>query len=84
MNINEDGVGAIKWLTVTASFQPGDKTLLDAVVADVSERDGNTTTSAVLRRLVRQEAVRRGLTLTNAAAYEIADADTDAFLRNAR
>jgi hypothetical protein len=62
-----------KWLKITASATEEDLSLLQAITADVERSEGTTSASAVIRRLVRQEAARRGLLneleVANAATY---------------
>ena len=62
-----------KWLKITASATEEDLSLLQAITNDVERIEGTTSTSAVIRRLVRQEAMRRGLVsdleVASAATY---------------
>jgi len=69
-----------KWLKITASATEEDLSLLQAIAADVGRNEGATSISAVIRRLVRQEAQRRGLVLSNGAAFALADAETESWL----
>lgn len=70
------------WQSLTVSVKAQDKELLNAIVEDIETHDGSTTTSAVIRRLIRQEAVRRNIP-TLAALYTVSDAETAAYLAEA-
>lgn len=74
-NVNPDAT----WQSLTVSVKTQDKDLLNAIVEDIEVNDGNTTTSAVIRRLIRQEAHRRGIP-TMAALFAVSDAETTAYL----
>ena len=47
-------------------FQPGDRALLETI----AQKDGNTSMGAIIRRLIRQEAERRGIALPSTVSTE--------------
>ena len=47
-------------------FQPGDRALLETI----AHKDGNTSMGAIIRRLIRQEAERRGIALPSTVSTE--------------
>lgn len=78
-----------KWQRITASATEEDIWLLQAIAEDLERSEGVTSISAVIRRLVRQEASRRGLLgsggeLSYSGVVAIADAETEAYLRKAQ
>lgn len=76
-----------KWLKITASATEEDLSLLQAITNDVERIEGTTSTSAVIRRLVRQEAVRRGILNERqelGIAIALADGETESYLRTVR
>lgn len=55
MSVNENLTDSGTWISLAAT--PEDKALLTAI----AKRDGNSSQSATVRRLIREEAARRGI-----------------------
>lgn len=51
-------------------LQPGDRTMLERLTAN----EGDASMSAVVRKLIRQEAQRRGFNTVYAPAFDVAHA----------
>ena len=66
MSVNEPKLTQSgKWLSVIMT--PSDKAILEAI----SKQDGESSMAAVVRRLIRQEGVRRNISITLDDAVEV-------------